>query len=248
MIEFAKPNNSSVTRDVAGPLHFAKPSLLHSRFLDALQGPGSKMSASVDASSIKLTDTPKQISKKIKTYAFSGGQETLEEHREKGGNPDIDVPYQYLKFFLDVSYPSKCLTMLTMKTQDDVELAQIYKDYKSGKMLTSEIKQRCADVVTAFVEEFQARRAKITDEIVDEFMRPRPLKFRDGRLSNTMVPDLVRKDVRTREVADPNSKAQQKKLEKARQAELKKLEKAKAKEEKDKQELALREAKKGEAS
>jgi tryptophanyl-tRNA synthetase len=61
------------------------------------------MSASVDSSSIKLTDTPKQILKKIQTYAFSGGQETLEEHRAKGGNPEIDVPYQYLSFFLEVS-------------------------------------------------------------------------------------------------------------------------------------------------
>jgi tryptophanyl-tRNA synthetase len=37
----------------------------------------------------------------IKKYAFSGGQETLEEHRAKGGNCDIDVAYQYLSFFMD---------------------------------------------------------------------------------------------------------------------------------------------------
>jgi tryptophanyl-tRNA synthetase len=34
-------------------------------------------------------------------YAFSGGQETLEEHREKGGNADVDVAYQYLLFFME---------------------------------------------------------------------------------------------------------------------------------------------------
>lgn len=33
---------------------------------------------------------------KINKYAFSGGKETTEEHREKGGDPDIDVSYQYL--------------------------------------------------------------------------------------------------------------------------------------------------------
>jgi tryptophanyl-tRNA synthetase len=59
------------------------------------------MSASVDSSSIKLTDTPKQILKKINTHAFSGGRETLEEHRALGGNPDIDVPYQWLKYYLE---------------------------------------------------------------------------------------------------------------------------------------------------
>jgi tryptophanyl-tRNA synthetase len=58
------------------------------------------MSASIDSSSIKLTDTPKQILTKVKTHAFSGGKETLEEHRAEGGNPDIDVAYQYLKFLL----------------------------------------------------------------------------------------------------------------------------------------------------
>ena len=30
-----------------------------------------------------------------------GGQETMEEHRRLGGNPDVDVAYQYLGFFLD---------------------------------------------------------------------------------------------------------------------------------------------------
>ena len=34
-------------------------------------------------------------------YAFSGGRETLEEHREKGGNADVDVAYQYLTFFME---------------------------------------------------------------------------------------------------------------------------------------------------
>jgi tryptophanyl-tRNA synthetase len=37
----------------------------------------------------------------ITKYAFSGGQDTLEEHRKKGGNCDVDVSFQYLRFFLD---------------------------------------------------------------------------------------------------------------------------------------------------
>lgn len=36
------------------------------------------------------------LPQKINKYAFSGGKETTEEHREKGGDPDIDVSYQYL--------------------------------------------------------------------------------------------------------------------------------------------------------
>ena len=59
------------------------------------------MSASDTNSSIFMTDTPAQIKNKINKHGFSGGQETLEEHRRLGGNPDVDVSYQYLSFFLD---------------------------------------------------------------------------------------------------------------------------------------------------
>lgn len=90
-----------LTRDCASGLKFAKPALVHMRFLDALQGPGSKMSASDDNSAIFLNDSAKQIKTKINKYAFSGGRETLEEHREKGGNADVDVAYQYLTFFME---------------------------------------------------------------------------------------------------------------------------------------------------
>ena len=38
---------------------------------------------------------------KINKYAFSGGGQTVEEHRLKGGNCDVDVSFQYLKFFMD---------------------------------------------------------------------------------------------------------------------------------------------------
>jgi tryptophanyl-tRNA synthetase len=95
-----------LTRDVASSLKFARPSLIHSRFLDALQGPGSKMSASVESSAIFMKDTPKQIQSKMNKYAFSGGRDTAEEQREKGANPDVDVSYQYLRFFLEVCNPS----------------------------------------------------------------------------------------------------------------------------------------------
>ena len=34
-------------------------------------------------------------------YAFSGGGATVEEHRQNGGNCDVDISYQYLTFFLE---------------------------------------------------------------------------------------------------------------------------------------------------
>lgn len=59
------------------------------------------MSASSDNSAIFLTDTAKQIKNKVNKYAFSGGQATIEEHRQLGGNCDVDVSYQWLRFFLE---------------------------------------------------------------------------------------------------------------------------------------------------
>lgn len=59
------------------------------------------MSASDPNSSIFMTDKPAQIKNKINKHGFSGGKETVEEHRRLGGDPDVDVSYQYLSFFLE---------------------------------------------------------------------------------------------------------------------------------------------------
>lgn len=98
-----------LTRDIAPRLNSHKPSLIHSGFIPALQGATTKMSGSVSTSSIYLTDTPKQIKTKINKYAFSGGQSSIEEHREKGGDCSVDISYKYLTFFIE----------------DDAELEQI---------------------------------------------------------------------------------------------------------------------------
>ena len=90
-----------MTRDVAPTLKFRKPALIHSTFIPSLQGAKTKMSASDETSSIYLTDTPKQIKTKINRHAFSGGRDTEQEHREKGGDCDVDISFQYLTFFLE---------------------------------------------------------------------------------------------------------------------------------------------------
>jgi len=114
-----------MTRDVAPRLGFLKPALIHSKFFPALQGPQTKMSASVTTSAIFLTDKPQEIKEKITKHAFSGGAITKEEQQKNGANCDIDVSYQYLTFFLD----------------DDAKLEEIRQNYSSGKMMTSDVKK-----------------------------------------------------------------------------------------------------------
>ncbi|RWS21891.1 tryptophan--tRNA ligase: cytoplasmic-like protein [Leptotrombidium deliense] len=148
-----------MTRDVAPKLKYPKPALLHSTFFPALQGAKTKMSASDPNSSIFLTDSANQIKNKINKYAFSGGGTTVEEHKEKGGNCDIDISYQYLKFFLE----------------DDDRLEQIQKDYSSGELLTGHLKKELIAILQKLVSEHQEKRKLITDEILFEFMKPRKL-------------------------------------------------------------------------
>uniref|UniRef100_A0A673U4V8 Tryptophan--tRNA ligase, cytoplasmic n=2 Tax=Suricata suricatta TaxID=37032 RepID=A0A673U4V8_SURSU len=150
-----------MTRDVAPRIGYPKPALLHSTFFPALQGAQTKMSASDPNSSIFLTDTAKQIKTKVNKHAFSGGRDTVEEHRELGGNCDVDVSFMYLTFFLE----------------DDDKLEQIRKDYTSGAMLTGELKKVLIEVLQPLIAEHQARRKEVTDEIVKEFMTPRPLSY-----------------------------------------------------------------------
>jgi tryptophanyl-tRNA synthetase len=90
------------------------------------------MSSSDPNSSILLTDTPADIKRKISKYAYSGGGATLEEHKANGANLDVDVPFQYLQFFLE----------------DDDKLAEIKEKYGKGEMMTGEIKQILIDCLS----------------------------------------------------------------------------------------------------
>jgi tryptophanyl-tRNA synthetase len=192
-----------------------KPALVHSKFLTALQGAGGKMSASNANSAIFMSDTENQIKKKINSHAFSGGQETEALHREKGGNPDIDVPYQYLAYFED----------------DDDKLLKLADGYRKGEILTGEMKKECVTLMQKYVKGFQEARSKVTDEVLDEFLRPRKLEW----VGN---PKVEKKEVKEETVegsaavgedGKPLTKNQQKKLLKAQEVERKKKEKEAAK-------------------
>ena len=147
-------------REHAEKLKYKKPSIIHSTFLPSLAGPGSKMSASNKDSAVYLTDTAKEIKKKV-NKAFSGGQETAELQRQHGGRTKDDVPYQYLTFFME----------------DDAELEEIRRKYEAGEMLTGEIKAICVQYVQEYVAAFQARRKQVTEEKRREFMSIRALTF-----------------------------------------------------------------------
>ena len=158
-----------LTRDVAHKLvprnHplGGKPALIHSKFFPPLQGATGKMSSSDANSAIFLTDTPDDIERKIKVHAFSGGRETRKLQEELGADLDVDVSYQWLRFFLE----------------DDDELARIGREYGSGRgeyWSTGAVKARLVEVLKEIVSKHLERRSGVDDGVVREWMTERFLK------------------------------------------------------------------------
>lgn len=143
-------------RDFAQSLGYYKNSTILSKFLTALTGPEGKMSASDPEKAILLTDEPGVVKKKINKHAFSGGQPTLEEHREKGGNTEIDVSYQWLYFLFE---------------EEDDKIQKIKESYESGEMLSGEMKKLLIEKVNEFLQVHRERKENaIKENLLDKYM------------------------------------------------------------------------------
>ena len=120
-----------------GGMGLLQPASTYHKFAVGMKG--DKMSSSKPNTTIFLTDDLKTIEKKIKS-AFSGGKSTVEEHRQYGGDPDIDVAYQYMMYFFE---------------EDDAVLRELNESYRSGKVLAGEMKQICVDKATEWMKNHQ---------------------------------------------------------------------------------------------
>lgn len=150
-------------RDLAEGFGYPKTTVVHSKFLSPLQGADGKMSSSSASTAIYLSDDAKTVTTKINKHAFSGGQPTIEEHRKKGANLAIDVPFNWLSAFFE---------------PDDEKLAHIAEEYGSGRMLTGEVKKYLADKINAFLADHQYQK-KHADKALNQ------MKY-DGELAQKM--------------------------------------------------------------
>nr|3FOC_A Chain A, Tryptophanyl-tRNA synthetase [Giardia lamblia ATCC 50803]3FOC_B Chain B, Tryptophanyl-tRNA synthetase [Giardia lamblia ATCC 50803] len=142
-----------LARDLAPRMGHPKNAYLLGKFLPGLQGSGTKMSASDPNSAIYLTDTPAQIKNKINRYAFSGGRDTEEEHRAFGADLSVDVSVRYLEVFM----------------KDDAELEKLKADYKTGKLLTGEVKATLIGILQGLIKEHAERRDKVDTTMIESF-------------------------------------------------------------------------------
>lgn len=147
--------------DLAPKLKFYKPASIISKFVPALKEKA-KMSSTGDqltSPAIFLNDTPKTILKKINKYAFSGGKDTAEEQIVHGANVEVDIAYQLLTYF----------------ELDDVKLDQIAEAYRTGKMLSGEIKKLCTDKIVQFLVPIQQRRESLKQSEIDHYLTIRQM-------------------------------------------------------------------------
>ena len=143
-----------LTRDLAPRMKYLKPALLHAKFLPSLQGLNGKMSSSIPDSVIFLSDSSKIISKKIKK-SFSGGGASIEEHKSRGANLDVDIPINYLNFFLT----------------NREEYLKIKESYKKGEISTGEVKNRLIVIINDIIDDHKKIREIIKSDIIQMYMR-----------------------------------------------------------------------------
>lgn len=139
-----------IQRDIAESLGYYKTAAIHSKFIPPLTGFQGKMSSSRPETAIYLSDDKKTVRMKIYKYAFSGGRATIEEHRKYGGDPSIDVSFQWLYLFLE---------------EDDKKIKKIEEDYRSGKLLTGELKDILIEKLNNFLEKHRQNREEAKNKL-----------------------------------------------------------------------------------
>jgi tryptophanyl-tRNA synthetase len=137
-------------RDVAPGLNYPKPCTLYCKMAPGLNG-SDKMSSSDENATIYTTDTPKQVKKKV-GRAFTGGCVSVDEQRQKGGNPEVCAVYKYFYYMFE---------------HDDAKLDELEQKCRSGSILCGECKMCLTERINVFLEDHQDKREKARDVVGD---------------------------------------------------------------------------------
>ena len=106
---------------------------------------GGKMSSSIPASHISLLDDPEEGYEKVKS-ATTGGRETADEQRRLGGEADECPVYELYAYLL--------------ASDDDEFATRVYEECVGGERLCGGCKEQAAELMEAFLEEHQEKRAE----------------------------------------------------------------------------------------
>lgn len=144
-----------LSRDVLPKLGYFKPSSIISKFIPSLKGSG-KMSSSDHTTGIYLADDHRTVRRKLMKYAFSGGRDTAEEQRKYGANPDIDFAFNVFR----------------MLEPDLNRTSEIYEEYRTGRMLSGEMKSLAADRINDFLDGLRTQREVVARDIESYMFDP----------------------------------------------------------------------------
>lgn len=134
-----------------GGFGFIPPSSTYHRFINGITG--EKMSSSKPETAIFLDDEPAEGAKKLKK-AVTGGRDTAEEQREKGGRPDICAVFN---------------TMMYHLVQGDEEIDRIREECLQGTRLCGSCKKEACQYLEEFLNDFieiRGQREHLVREIV----------------------------------------------------------------------------------
>jgi tryptophanyl-tRNA synthetase len=122
-------------RDIAKrlPYRLIPPSFVYFLHQSGLQL-GKKMSSSEPDTAIFLQDSPEDMRRKI-DKAYSGGRDSLAEHRRLGGVPEKDKAFEILLYH----------------HQDQEFVQELHDEYKKGKLTSGELKKICKEFLTDFL-------------------------------------------------------------------------------------------------
>jgi tryptophanyl-tRNA synthetase len=149
-----------------GGFGFVAPSSVYHRFMTGLTG--GKMSSSVPASHISLLDDPEDGYEKVKAAA-TGGRDTAEEQRELGGEADECPVYELYAYLL--------------AGDDDEFAARVYDECVGGERLCGDCKEQAAELMRAFLEDHQEKRAE-AEAVLDDL----GLSVETDRAGDGLVP------------------------------------------------------------
>ena len=108
--------------------------------------------------------------------AARGGRLTVEDHREKGGDLEVDISWKWLNFFMD----------------DDDKLRMIGEAYGSGAMLSGEIKKELVGV-SRHDRRAPGGQGEGLDAVVDQFFSTAPAISTRRSASSSEMPRLPRR-------------------------------------------------------
>ncbi|MFW6450136.1 MAG: tryptophan--tRNA ligase [Nanoarchaeota archaeon] len=134
--------HARITRDIAKHYDMISPSFFYFLHQSGLKE-GSKMSSSEPDTAIFLQDSAADVKRKI-NKSFTGGKESVEEQKAKGGNPDVCKVYEIFKFH----------------NPDDNFLTQTHNDCHKGNLLCGECKKNCIEFLTDMLSKHQERKEK----------------------------------------------------------------------------------------